>query len=168
MRAAATLEFLTGTWNVVRTISDRLAGRSGRFTGTASFTSEGGAVRYAEHGELAFGDHRGPASRSLRYDPRPDGAADVRFTDGREFFRLDLSAGTCEAEHQCRADTYRVRVERTGPDSFTETWQVAGPEKDYQLTARYERAGPGLPEPERPGSGAAPRADADRAPGAAP
>jgi uncharacterized protein DUF6314 len=142
-----TLHFLTGHWNVVREISDRHAQRSGRFTGTASFTPAAGAVQYAEAGELEYGDHRGPASRSLIYEGRDDGTADVFFADGRAFFRLDLRRDRCEADHPCRADLYRVTVERTGPDSFTETWQVTGPDKDYQLTTFYERISGGAALP---------------------
>jgi hypothetical protein len=138
---AGTLDFLSGHWNVVRQIADSLSGRGGTFVGTASFTPAAGTVTYAEQGELAFGEHRGPASRSLIYRGRADGAADVYFADGREFFCLDLTRGDCQAEHLCRADRYQVRVTRTGDDSFTETWRVVGPAKDYEMTTRYRRTG---------------------------
>jgi hypothetical protein len=134
------VDFLTGQWNVVRDISDARSGTTGRFRGTASFTPAAGGARFAEEGELAFGSHRGPASRSLIYAARTDGAADVFFADGREFFRLDLTSGDCQAEHLCRADRYEVTVSRTGDDSFTEIWRVTGPAKDYQLSSRYSRA----------------------------
>lgn len=97
-------------------------------------------VNYREEGEFRFGAHRGPAFRSLIYRARPDGGADVRFADGREFFRLDLTRGSCQADHPCREDSYHVTVTRLGPDSFTETWRVTGPDKDYEMTATYTRA----------------------------
>jgi hypothetical protein len=147
----STVDFLTGDWNVVRLISDFRTGRSGSFLGTASFRPAndiagpaGGQDRetlgYTEQGELQFGDHRGPASRTLVYQGREDGGADVRFADGREFFRLDLGSGTCEAAHPCRDDQYLVTVTRLTADSFAETWRVSGPAKDYQMTATYTRA----------------------------
>lgn len=139
--AGATLDFLIGDWNVARQISDSASGRGGTFLGTATFRPDGPVVRYTEQGELTFGDHRGPASRELIYASRADGAADVRFRDGREFFRLDLGPGSCQAEHLCRADRYEVTVTRISPDSFTETWHVTGPGKDYELAARYQRSG---------------------------
>ena len=101
-----------------------------------------GELEYTEHGELAFGTHQGPAFRSLVYTGRADGAADVRFADGRPFFRLDLRTGHCQAEHPCKTDQYLVTVTRQGRDCFTERWQVAGPEKDYEMTATYTRAAP--------------------------
>jgi hypothetical protein len=106
----------------------------------AEFAPEGGSLRYAEHGELTFGEYTGPASRTLLYQGRDDGAADVRFADGRDFFCLDLRTGCCQAAHLCRADQYLVTVTVTGPGSFTETWQVTGPAKDYDMTATYRRA----------------------------
>jgi Family of unknown function (DUF6314) len=145
----STLDFLTGEWNVARLISDFRTGRSGVFRGTASFRPAGDtgadpagrALSYCEEGELEFGEHRGPARRSLLLHSRDDGGADVRFADGREFFRLDLRSGSCEAVHPCRDDQYRVTVTRLTADSFTETWRVSGPAKDYQLRATYTRAG---------------------------
>ncbi len=137
----STLEFLIGDWNVVRQISDSRSGRRGSFLGTAQFSPARGIVRYTEQGELTFGDHRGPARRALQYAAGPGGAADVRFADGREFFCLDLRSGSCRAEHVCGPDRYQVTVTRVSQDSFTETWQVEGPAKDYEMTTRYLRAG---------------------------
>jgi hypothetical protein len=102
---------------------------------------ESRVLAYHEHGELRFGGHLGPASRSLFYRELPDGSADVRFADGREFYRLDLRHGTWSAEHPCRADKYLVTVTRLSPDSFTENWRVVGPAKDYELTTTFTRAG---------------------------
>jgi hypothetical protein len=147
-----TVGFLCGDWDVVRQISDRATGHSGLFRGRARFlpSADGQVLQYTEDGELQFGSHRGPARRSLIYAGRDDGSAEVRFADGREFYQLDLqSPGAWQAEHPCRADHYRVTVTRLGPDSFSEIWQVAGPDKDYELRATYQRAGrvlAGVPE----------------------
>jgi Family of unknown function (DUF6314) len=157
----STVDFLAGDWNVVRHISDHRTGEVGEFRGQASFqrcaaglaeqtapagqrnrADPGGlALSYREHGELRFAGHCGPASRSLLYRDLGDGGADVRFADGREFYRLDLRSGTWSAEHPCRADHYLVTVRRLSPDSFCETWRVTGPAKDYQLVTTYTRTG---------------------------
>jgi Family of unknown function (DUF6314) len=129
--------FLRGRWSVRRRIVDHRAGIEGEFTGFAVFADD---LTYTEDGELRFGDHRGPATRSLRYAEAGAGVLDVRFADGRDFYRLDLGDGGWAAEHPCRADTYVVRGRITGPDSFTEHWHATGPAKDYELLTGYERA----------------------------
>ncbi len=162
--SGSTAEFLSGDWNVVRRISDHRTGQVGSFRGEASFRpyaagmpgsavishdadrdEEPGQPRrvlaYSEHGELQLGSHRGPASRSLLIRDLADGTADVRFADGREFYRLDLRSGTCQAAHPCRADQYLVTVTRLSANSYTEIWRVAGPAKDYELATTYTRAG---------------------------
>jgi hypothetical protein len=138
---AWTIEFLRGDWSVERRILDRRAGQDGSFRGMARFQSSGDSqlLDYTEDGDLHLGSHHGPARRRLIYSGRADGAADVRFADGREFYRLDLRAGNWQAEHPCRADSYHVTFTRLSPDSFTETWQVAGPHKDYELQTTYRR-----------------------------
>jgi hypothetical protein len=140
--AGGTVEYLCGDWDVVREISDYRGGQEGWFRGHARFrpSGDGQVLRYTEDGELEFGSHRGPASRTLIYASRPDGTADVRFADGREFYQLDLREGSWQAEHPCRADQYTVTVTRLTADSFTETWHVAGPGKDYELRTSYRRA----------------------------
>ena len=146
----STVDFLAGDWTVVRRISDHRIGQVGSFRGEASFqpcaaapaavASLGGLVlAYQEHGELRFGAHRGPASRSLLYRDLPDGSADVRFPDGREFYRLDLRWGSWSAQHPCRDDQYLVTATWLGPDSFAETWRAEGPAKHYELATTYTR-----------------------------
>jgi hypothetical protein len=138
-----TLDFLAGQWRADRVITDFRSGTPGAFTGTASFTRLGdaGALAYQEEGELMFGRHRGPASRSLLYVPAADGAVAVRFADGREFYRLDLRSGRCEAEHPCHDDRYAGTVRVLGPDVFTEQWRASGPGKDYLMTTTLTRIG---------------------------
>jgi hypothetical protein len=142
-----TLDFLAGQWRAEREITDFRSGTRGVFTGTASFTrlddpADPGALTYQEHGQLTFGGHRGPASRCLLYVPAVDGAVAVRFADGRDFYRLDLRSGCCEAEHPCRGDQYAAIVRVLGPHVFTEQWRVTGPGKDYVMTTTLSRIGP--------------------------
>ena len=141
-----TVRFLLGEWNVVREIRDNRSGQSGSFRGTARFEPEPGGhaglvVGYREHGELTFGAHNGPANRSLSYRERPDESADVRFADGRALYQLDLRGGRCQAEHLCGADWYLGSVCVLSSDTFTETWPVTGPAKDYEMTTTYVRTG---------------------------
>ena len=65
----------------------------------------------------------------------------VRFADGREFYRLDLRSGRCEAEHPCRDDRYVGTVRVLGPDVFTEQWRASGPGKDYLMSTTLTRIG---------------------------
>ena len=94
---------------------------------------------YLETGELRFGTHTGPATRTLRYQGRPDGTVDVRFADGHFFYRLDLRSGRCVAVHQCRADRYEITYLALSENAMEERWQVQGPDKDYQATATLTR-----------------------------
>ncbi|MGH3067518.1 MAG: DUF6314 family protein [Streptosporangiaceae bacterium] len=97
------------------------------------------ALCYLETGELRFGTHTGPATRTLRYQGRPDGTVDVRFADGHLFYRLDLRSGRCASVHQCRADRYEITYLVLSEDVMEERWQVRGPGKDYQATATLIR-----------------------------
>lgn len=139
-----TQDFLRGSWRADRELADHRSGQPGSFLGLAIFTAEGadaGLLAYHERGELRFGQHHGPASRSLLYRPRPDGSAEVLFADGRPFYLLDLRTGYWQAEHPCGADHYLVTVHVLGADSLTEHWRAFGPEKDYSMTTRLTRIG---------------------------
>jgi hypothetical protein len=129
-------DYLRGRWRVRRRIVDHRNGVEGSFVGSAEFDDD---LSYHEEGELRFGGHCGPATRSLRYVDRGAHIFDVTFADGRDFYRLDLRAGGWQAEHPCNADTYVVAGRITGPDSYTEHWHATGPAKDYELLTSYER-----------------------------
>ena len=137
---------MAGRWRAERLITDYRSGITGVFIGTASFTRLGdpadpGALAYREDGELVYGRHRGPASRSLLYLPAANGAMAVQFADGRDFYALDLRSGTCQAEHPCGQDSYYVTVRLLGPDAYTEHWRVTGRGKDYLMTTTLTRIG---------------------------
>lgn len=162
MRVSDTLAFAAGHWRIERVLADHRSGTQGRFTGSATLSEpvpsepvlsqpalgepdEPGpappwpALCYLETGELHFGTHSGPATRTLRYQGRPDGTVDVRFADGHLFYRLDLRSGRCEAVHQCRADRYEITYLALSEDALEERWQVHGPAKDYHATATLIR-----------------------------
>jgi Family of unknown function (DUF6314) len=160
------LAFLRGTWQVTRQLIDHRAAADGTFTGVATWLAPDGPVAddsaaddsaehgpgadepaadrpvlaYHEHGELVYRGHRGPASRRLIYRSGPDGTADVRFTDGHEFYQLDARDGTWQAQHECGADHYAVSGRVLGDDAFREHWRVTGPAKDYEIITTLVRA----------------------------
>jgi hypothetical protein len=142
----STLGYLRGQWSLTRHITDHRLRQAGQFDGQASFlpvpgAADGARLDYRERGELSFGGHRGPAFRSLILLDAADGAADVLFADGRAFYRLDLRSGYWQAEHPCSQDRYLVSVSVLSADRFTESWQVRGPETDYDMTATLIRTG---------------------------
>ncbi len=159
MRVSDTLAFTAGHWRIERVLADHRSGTQGRFTGRATLSEPapasatprepqpddrgphdpGPELCYLETGELRFGTHTGPATRTLRYQGRPDGTVDVRFADGHLFYRLDLRSGRCVAVHQCRADRYEITYLALSENAMEERWQVQGPDKDYQATATLIR-----------------------------
>jgi hypothetical protein len=142
---ADVLAFLRGTWRVRRQLTDHRSGQAGDFVGHAWFRPAGqpDTLVYEEQGELCFGGHRGPASRTLRYAGRADRTVEVRFADGRWFYLLDARTGNWRAEHACAADSYTVTgwVRASQPDRFEERWHARGPAKDYELVSAYTRVG---------------------------
>jgi Family of unknown function (DUF6314) len=149
MRVRDTLAFAAGHWRIERVLADHRSGAEGRFTGQAvlgapdaagtTVPEPGATLYYLETGELRFGTHTGPATRSLRYQGRPDGTVDVQFADGLLFYRLDLRSGHCAAVHPCRADRYEITYTVLGEDAMQERWRVLGPDKDYHATATLVR-----------------------------
>jgi len=141
MPVADTLAFLRGRWRLERRLDDHRSGVCGTFTGDAEFAAadDPAVLRYEERGELRFGGHAGPATRSLVFLGRPDGVVDVRFADGREFYRLDLGPGCCQAEHLCGRDRYTVMFRVLSPDLLDERWHVLGPGKAYDTVTTLHR-----------------------------
>ncbi len=136
-----TLAFLRGRWRLERQLDDHRCGVRGTFTGDAEFAATGdpAVLRYAERGELRFGGHTGPARRALLLRALPDGAADVRFADGREFFVLDLRSGQWTARHVCGADEYVVSYLVRAAGLLEERWHVTGARKAYESTTVLRR-----------------------------
>jgi hypothetical protein len=136
-----TLAFLRGCWHLERRLVDHRSGICGTFTGDAEFagTPDPSVLRYAEQGDLRFGGHAGPAGRTLVYRGLPGGAVDVRFADGREFYRLDLGSGRWQAQHICGRDRYAVTYRILAEDLLEEHWQVLGPQKAYDSVTALRR-----------------------------
>lgn len=136
MSATDLREWLPGDWAVERTFNEH-----DRFEGTATFSplAEGG-LRWREHGEVALGDHRGPASRELTLEPAgAAGTWQVLFDDGRPFHPLDLSDGRCSVRHDCGDDVYLGEYAVSGPGTLTVTWEVSGPGRQDTIRSVYVR-----------------------------
>ncbi len=140
-----TLAFLRGRWRLERRLDDHRSGVCGTFTGDAEFaaTDDPAVLRYEERGELRFGGHTGPARRALLLRELPNGGADVRFADGREFYVLDLRSGMWTARHGCRADEYVVSYLVRAAGWLEEGWHVTGPRKAYDSVTTLRRLGAG-------------------------
>ncbi|MBG6224631.1 hypothetical protein IWX63_001190 [Arthrobacter sp. CAN_A2] len=132
------LTFLAGTWTTERTMLDRAGSATGTFTGTTTFTPDGGGLRWDEEGTACWSSYRGPAFRSYRVDVE-DARVVVTFPDGRVLCRLDLGRGHARDEHPCSPDTYRVDFTVTRPGSIEYSWDVTGPAKDLLLTTTLTR-----------------------------
>jgi len=135
--------YLAGHWRIARRINDQLRDEPGEMSGRAAFREDGPDLIYEEQGRLTIGDHAGDAVQSYRYAfPEPAAAperAEVRFMDGRDFHRLDLSSGVCEVTHLCGDDVYQGRVEAAGPDAWRVIWEITGPRKKLKIETEFSR-----------------------------
>jgi hypothetical protein len=136
-----TLAFLRGWWRLERRLNDHRSGVCGTFTGDAEFAAmdDRMVLRYEERGLLRSGGHTAPARRALLFRALPDGTADVRFADGREFHVLDLRSGQWTARHRCGADEYVVSYLVRAPGWLEERWHVTGPSKAYETVTTLRR-----------------------------
>ncbi|MDX1575485.1 MAG: DUF6314 family protein [Kiloniellales bacterium] len=141
--------YLTGAWEIRRSLDDRLRGERGSFEGRATFSrGEDGTLAYREEGRLALGGFETLAHQRYHYafpafdraPHRPPQRAEVRFADGRPFHELDLGDGLWTAGHRCGADVYRGRFRAFGPDRWWVRWIVTGPLKDQALESLFTRA----------------------------
>ncbi|MCA1223189.1 DUF6314 family protein [Streptomyces sp. 8L] len=148
-RVADTLGYLAGRWRVERIVYDLSQDRCGTFRGTADFVygEPGAGLRHTERGEFTWQGVARPASREHLFEPAGEGAAFVRFADGRPFHPLDLREGHCVADHPCAEDVYRGEFSVLAADRWRVVWTVRGPAKDLRLVTLHHRMGA---PPERP------------------
>lgn len=140
MRLAA----FAGSWTIERTIEDACAGRAGRFTGEARFTSAAIGLAYRERGTLRLGDAQPlKAIRSYLWREGGAGTIAVLFEDGRLFHRFAADETRPEAVHDCPPDRYRVRYDFARWPRWQSEWRVQGTRKDYVLVSTFCPAGQG-------------------------
>lgn len=132
--APALLDF-EGTWSLARRITDHMAGSTGTFEGTATFTRDGAGLAYHEVGLLHLHNHA-PFHAERRYRWRDvDGDIEVCFADGRFFHSFSSIHPT--ASHWCDPDTYLVRYDFDRWPIWQSTWDVSGPQKAYRMVNAY-------------------------------
>lgn len=127
------LDGFKGTWEVRRTVFDRLTRSRVSFSGRAEIGADG----FREEGDTLYGAMRLHSSRAylLRIE---DDRVVVDFPDHREFIRIGEAASQ-DLFHQCGPDAYTGRLVFRGPDVWAEMWQVRGPRKNYRSVAVYRR-----------------------------
>lgn len=128
-----------GDWHFDREIDDKTLLGIGIVQGQARFSPTGDVVAYDETSEMTFAASP-PFKGTRRYLWKADseGVA-VMFADGRDFHRLDLSAGTTSAAHWCDPDQYDVIYDFSDWPRWSSRWKVRGPRKDYVMETRYRR-----------------------------
>jgi hypothetical protein len=127
-------DYFFGSWDVRRTIFDRLAKATYRFegVGTVSQTS------FVETGLVHWGatSLKGERSYGLRL---ANGALDILFPDGRLF--VTIGDGPMQlVYHLCGDDHYAGRFYFEADGGWAEAWRVKGPRKNYASLARYRRS----------------------------
>lgn len=144
---------LTGTWDLHRTIEDRVAHATGTVSGTTVIEVEHlDRLRWSESGVLDWQGRRVPITRVLHLVRRGVPCADghlrddqepawfVLFDDGRDFHPWVTGE---QVEHPCGADVYRGRIDvepaGSGRQRWTVQWDVTGPAKDYTLVSVLTR-----------------------------
>ncbi|ROR90655.1 DUF6314 family protein [Nocardioides aurantiacus] len=130
---------LLGGWLLERTIEDRRGDLDGVVEGRLELAEEApDRLRWEERATWLRPGGEVPVTRTLRVVRRGEGWW-VLFEDGRDFH--PWSPGDAVV-HDCRSDTYRGVV--TGsPASWSVTWEVTGPAKDYVMHTRLRPARPG-------------------------
>lgn len=132
----ATERYFRGRWQMMRIIENLPEGVIGEFWGEAVFQPDGQGLTCRENGVLRFRgvDYHAERRSLWRF---PDRArVEVQYEDGRPFH--DFATDAPVAEHLCGEDHYRVSYQ-FGDDVWLSRWEVAGPQKDYQMSTRYRR-----------------------------
>lgn len=132
--------FLSGSWQLDRSLLDRRNSIAGELNGRAHFAPSGRSLLYEERGLLTFGAHQGPAEQRLTYEfPSGEARASVRFRDGRPFHELDLSTGEAIVSHPCALDLYEGCFVALSEMQLRSVWNVTGPRKDEEIITLYTR-----------------------------
>jgi hypothetical protein len=128
---------LLGTWDLSRSIDDRLTGRRSRVEGRLSLEAVSpDRVQWLEEGRWHQAGGDVDVRRGLWLVRDEDTQAWwVRFEDDRDFHPWTPGAAVV---HPCGADTYRGVVLGT-PLRWTVEWDVTGPAKDYLMTTELSR-----------------------------
>lgn len=130
---ARILDDFRGSWSLERIITHEGGGQA-RFSGHATWTTDGDGLAYFEQGQLAM-DDQPPVVAQQRYLWQSD--LTVLFSDGRFFHRVPPQGG--ETRHWCDPDTYVGHYDFDQWPDFQVQWQVQGPKKSYRMISNYQR-----------------------------
>ncbi|MBU2979558.1 hypothetical protein KO501_15105 [Alteromonas sp. C1M14] len=133
----ASLNDFVGNWLVTRTIVQN-NGDKFQFVGNACFTWCKSQLHYQETGQVT-----GPngntllAERAYIWQQSSRNRFDVLFDDERYFHTF--SVGQPHGEHLCGDDNYVVDYGFQSWPTWSSTWEVKGPRKDYTMHSIYQR-----------------------------
>lgn len=126
------LDDFLGTWHITRQITHAGAPEA-NFDGQGVWTPSPDGALYEERGTLTMPGAQ-PMQAERRYLWR---GLDVYFDDGRFFHTVPPMGG--DTDHWCDPDSYRVHYAFDQWPTFTASWQVTGPRKDYTMRSTYTR-----------------------------
>ena len=134
------LSAFEGTWRLARVIRGADGYETARLDGVATFAPNGLGLKLTETGVLTTGGASVEAHRTYFWRPSPDGI-EVLFDDGRPFHIIGAST-----QHDCAPDTYLGTYDFSAWPTWTLTWRVSGPRKDYVSASHYCALGPAQAE----------------------
>jgi hypothetical protein len=158
--ATALHDYLRGDWRLTKSMDYVLGGKTGTFSGGASFAplqhkGHNALLAYAEEGEMTLGSASFNSYKRLLWDFGGGDCAKVFFDDaleGREDPAMVIEGArffhditfTPEGElvfsaHPCGPDVYRGEMSCHSPDAFTLRWVVTGPRKDGDIVSSFSR-----------------------------
>ena len=127
-----------GSWTLIRRIEDRRGGGVMHVAGTLMLQEAEDGLLAVETGILVAPDgSRLHAERRNLWRAEGDRIA-VLFEDGRPFHNFRPGPAQ-EVRHDCAPDLYRGRYVFDLPVSWSVTWTVTGPRKDYTSVTRLAR-----------------------------
>lgn len=138
------LSFFSGVWKIERTITHRFpVGESYQATGLATFSLEkNGDLLYQEEVEMCSLRTKDVFQGTQQYIYKYDSASDTLakyFSDGRFFYKLEISGNTASGNHFCKEDNYKANYIFKAENIFSLTYLVKGPRKDYIMKTAYVR-----------------------------
>lgn len=139
MSGLSSLASLEGRWKLSRVI-EHAQGTVDYLEGTTTFHRAGQQMIQDEEGLLSQDSVAMPLKATRRYLwSQVRNRLECAFDDGRPFHTVPLGTATPETVFLCPPDRYAVSYMFDSRNSWTATWKVSGPRKDYTMTSTYTR-----------------------------
>ncbi len=141
-RSEQILSSLRGSWKIERTITHRFPIiESYQATGSAKFSlEEVHTLHYEEEVKLRNLRTKDVFQSTQQYVYRYDAVLDTltkHFSDGRLFYKLEISDNGASGYHLCQEDHYSAEYLFESQENFSLTYLVKGPRKDYTMQTQY-------------------------------